>query len=164
MHRHLAVAPLALLFAATACSDASPTAITPESTASDLGASSLSMAAPHAPAAPEPITRSVTFRDTDPCTGKEHTLTIASTIWTSELPDGREVIRWERRLSSDSGYEGRGVRTIVDNGNVFKLRNMDVWSHPDGRQFQARGLIVLDLRTDPPTVRVQEGGLICLRS
>ncbi|MFW6200586.1 MAG: hypothetical protein ACOC8K_08435 [Gemmatimonadota bacterium] len=46
-------------------------------------------------------------------------------------------------ITTDTGYEGRGVRTVVINRNVRKLTNNDIVSHPDGRTFLAHGVMVV---------------------
>ncbi|MDX1566274.1 MAG: hypothetical protein R3223_00640 [Longimicrobiales bacterium] len=120
-----------------------------------------------APGAREPITFSNTFPGVDPCSPagdpEQHMTTISGTIWIQDLPGGNRVAHWERTITTDSGYEGRGRRTVVTNGGIFKLTNMDVVSHPDGRRFLARGVRVVDLTTDPATTRVARGEFICIR-
>lgn len=164
---------LAAAFAITACDAPAPTgpasSATSAAAATPSGAtlSSPTMTMADAPGAREPITFSNTFPGDDPCTPtydpEEHTTTISGTIWIQNLPSGDRVIHWERTITTDSGYEGHGRRTVVTNGNVFKLTNMDVVSHPDGRTFLARGVRVVDLTTDPATTRVERGEFICIR-
>lgn len=74
------------------------------------------------------------------------------------------MVRWDRTITTDTGYEGRGVRTVVNNGKVFKLTNNDIVSHPDGRAFLAHGVMVIDLTTEPPAARAEMGGFSCIRS
>lgn len=157
-------AALALLFAAVACSDAPTGATATGPDANDPLSPSLSAQVEDAPGAAEPIPFSNTFPGVDACTGEPHTVTISGIIWLHRLPNGDQVVRWDRTITTDTGYEGHGVRTVVNNGNVFKLTNNDVVSHPDGRKFLAHGVMVVDLTTAPPTARVSMGGFTCISS
>lgn len=119
-----------------------------------------------APGAPTPILFSTTFPDNDPCTDvfdpKEHMVTISGTAWVHALPNGNTVMRAKRTITTDSGYEGRGVQTEVINGNTRTFHLHDINTHPDGRKMRAEFVFIVDLSTQ--TVRVLRGALTCIKT
>lgn len=150
----------------TACDGTVPTA--PVSDAAGVGASA-STHAVAASGAPTPVSIRQTIWGDDPCTAEvdpmEHRVTLAGTSYVHELSNGNLVIRTRYTLTTDSGYEGRGTRVVVNNGSIYRAHFNDVLIHPDGRKFRAHAVLVLDLRTDPPTERVLKiSGLTCLRT
>lgn len=167
------VTAFALSFLLVGCGDATPTDPAPDrgQGSADARGNALNPTARadaptpaiDAPGAPTPIHFSNTFPGQDACTGEPQVVTISGVIWLHELSGGVRLLRWERTITTDTGYEGRGVRTVVDNGNVFKLTNNDVVSHPDGRKFLAHGVMVLDLSAEPPSPRVEMGGFRCIK-
>lgn len=164
-HRATLATTIALLFGAgAACSDAPTGPAATDAGLDDALSPGVSAQLQDAPGAPEPIEFSNTFPGEDACTGEPQITTIAGTIWVHQLPNGNQVVRWDRTITTDTGYEGHGVRTEVNNGNVYKLSNNDIVSHPDGRRFLAHGVMVVDLTTSPPTARVSMGGFTCLSS
>lgn len=111
---------------------------------------------------------SVTFPDDDPCTStvdpEEHMVTVAGTASSHALPNGNVVVRYRRSVTTDSGYEGRGEAVEVHNGQVFRLHWSDILTHPDGRMIRAHLVVVVDLKTSPPSLRVLRGGPVrCIR-
>jgi hypothetical protein len=115
------------------------------------------------PAAADPPTQfsdSVTFVDVNPCTGLDHAVTIAVTVF-EHFHDGRVVGHAKRTITTDpTGFVGHGTDSVVDNGQIFKFRLTDILTNPDGDRIRARFVIVIDLSTE--TVRVEKGELTCL--
>ena len=111
-----------------------------------------------APGAAVAIPFSATLMDDDPCTDvvdpNEHQVTFAGTLYLHALPNGNTVIRRESTITTTSGYEGHGKVVEVANGSIYRGHFNDMVKHPDGRQFRAHAVQVVDLKTDPPTIRV----------
>ena len=115
-----------------------------------------------APAAADPPTKDEfveVFTDVNPCTGAEMTVTLAGEVWFHEH-GSREVARAERTITTSDGFAGRGTDSYVNNGRILKFRFSDMLTNASGARFRARGVFVLDLRTD--TVRVDTFSLTCL--
>ena len=75
--------------------------------------------------------------------------------------DSRVVVRAERTSTTSDGSVGHGTDSFVDNGRVLKATITDILTNATtGDRFRARGVFVLDLRTD--TVRVDRFELTCL--
>jgi hypothetical protein len=70
------------------------------------------------------------------------------------------VVRGERTITTSDGFVGHGTDTFVDNGRVLMFRQTDIMRNDSGDKFRARGVFVLNLRTD--TVRVERFELTCL--
>ena len=122
-----------------------------------------------APGAAVAIPFSITQTGDDPCTEvedpAEHQVTAAGTVYMHTLPNGDVVLRREYTITSTSGYEGHGKIVEVANGSIYRGHFNDMVFHPDGRQFRAHAVHVIDLKTDPPTTRVLKiSGLTCVRS
>lgn len=161
--RKMALLAAGLLLGVAACDEPATTAPEPAPDGFELSSSM------HAPGAPVVLPFGpFVFPDDDPCTPtfdpNEHIVTISGTLFVHFLPNGNLVARVKRTITTDSGYEGRGEATQVVNGNVFQLQLNDINSHPDGRKFRSNEVLIIDLTTDPPTVRVAEVGLTCIRS
>lgn len=126
----------------------------------------LSASQADAPGAPTAIPFSVTFPDDDPCTPvfdpNEHLVTISGTAFVHALDNGNRVTRLERTITTDSGYEGRGESTVINNDNAVQFQLNDINTHPDGRKFRAHGVVLVDLSTG--AVRVAMGGLTCIKT
>lgn len=159
----LPVACLLSLTALTACDRSVTTAPLPE--APDASASA------HADArgAPVAVPFEATIPDDDPCTAvvdpEEHRVTFAGTSYIQELPNGDAVIRTDYTITTDSGYKGSGHRREVFADSIYRGHFNDMVFHPDGRQFRAHAVQVVDLKTDPPTIRVLEiHPLTCIRT
>jgi len=119
-----------------------------------------------APGAPVAVPFSVTLPEgSDPCTGEPMQVTFAGTLYVHSLPSGDMLLRRESTITSDTGYEGSGHLREVFNGSVYRGHFNDIVTHPDGRMFRAHAVQVVDLKTDPPTIRVLEiHGLTCIKS
>ena len=122
-----------------------------------------------APGAAVAVPFSVTQPGDDPCTDvedpAEHLVTFAGTVYVHTLPAGDLVLRWQYTVSTTSGYEGNGKIVEVANGSIYRGHFNDMVFHPDGRQFRAHAVHVVDLTTDPPTTRVLKiSGLTCVKS
>lgn len=118
-----------------------------------------------APGAPTAVPVFFEFDGVNPCSGLPQTVTFTGTAWIHELPGGRVVVRSQRTITTSSGFEGRGTDTFVDNGNILKFTLNDMLTHPSGDRIRAHLLLVIDLTTTPPTVRVMKGtfgGTICV--
>jgi hypothetical protein len=101
------------------------------------------------------------FPDVNPCTGTPMTVTFVGTLYVHDH-DSRVVARAQRTITTSDGFVGHGTDNFVDNGRVLMARLTDIMTNASGDRFRARFVFVLDLSTD--TVRVEMGGLTCLRS
>jgi hypothetical protein len=115
-----------------------------------------------APAGADPPTEESfvdVFGDVNPCTGEPMTVTISTTLFVHEH-GSRFVIRGERTITTSDGFVGHGTESFVDNGQVVMFRQTDIMRNASGDRFRARGVFVLNLKTD--TVRVDRFSLTCL--
>ncbi len=120
------------------------------------------VASPAAADRPVEFTDSVTFVDTNPCTGLDHEITLNSEVRLHQH-DGRIVVHVKRTGNTDTGYVlEHGVLNLQDNGNVVSQAFSDKWTRADGSKFKAKGTFVLDLSTD--TVRVDRFSLSCIKA
>ena len=102
------------------------------------------------------------IEDIDPCTGLTHTVTFAITVRVIEQ-NGRLVAIGDRTITtSPTGYVGHGTDTLVDNGRVLVARLADVLRSPEGDQFLARSVFVVNLTTGE--IHLQDFGLTCVRN
>jgi hypothetical protein len=124
-----------------------------------LSVVALAFAAPAAADRPTPFSFVDVFPDVNPCTGDPMTVTIATTAFIHEH-GSRVVVHGERTITTSDGFVGRGTESFVDNGQVVKFRQTDIMRNASGERFRARGVFVLNLRTD--TVRVDRFELACL--
>lgn len=118
-----------------------------------------------APGVPTAVPIFSQFEGSNPCSGLPQTVTFTGTAWIHELPDGRVVVRTQRAITTSAGFQGRGTSTVVDNGNILKFTLNDMLTHPSGDRIRAHLVLVVDLTTTPPTVRVRQGtfdGTICV--
>jgi hypothetical protein len=94
----------------------------------------------------------------NPCTGQAETATIAGIMWTH----ARSVVRAISMVTTSSGFEGERHRTIVGNGNTFKLSLNAMLANDGGDRIRFQFILVVDERTG--AVRVQRGGApTCVR-
>ena len=124
-----------------------------------LSVVALAFAAPVGADPPTEIPQLDVFPDVNPCTGLLNTVTITETFF-AHSHDGRVNGHSERTITTSDGFVGRGTDTFVDNGQVFKFRQIDILTNASGDRIRARFVIVLDLSTG--TVRVQQFELTCL--
>jgi hypothetical protein len=96
------------------------------------------------------------FEDVNPCSGLVHTITFTGTARIHEH-DGRVVVHAQRTITTSSGFEGRGRDTFVYNGKIQKVTANDMLTNESGDRIRAHIVLVLDLSTTPPTVRVMKG-------
>jgi hypothetical protein len=101
------------------------------------------------------------FPDVNPCTGEDMTVTFTGTFYVHEH-GSRQVVRGARTITTSDGFVGHGTDSFVDNGQVLMFRQTDIMANASGDRFRARGVFVLNLRSD--TVRVERFELRCLRS
>jgi hypothetical protein len=116
-----------------------------------------------APAAADPPTEFPildVFSDVNPCTGDEMTVTFVGTAFV-HFHGSRIVVRAERTITTSDGFAGHGTDSFVDNGQVVTFRMADIMKNASGNLFLARFVFVLDVSTG--TVRVERGGLTCIR-
>jgi hypothetical protein len=116
-----------------------------------------------APAAADPPTEFPildVFDDVNPCTGEDMTVTFVGTAFV-HFHGSRIVARTERTITTSDGFAGHGTDTFVDNGQVVRFSQADIMTNASGDLFLARSVFVLDLSTG--TVRVERGGLTCIR-
>lgn len=99
----------------------------------------------------------------NPCTGLLRDVTFTGTFWFNE--NGR-VMRAKFTLSSTDGFEGRQTGTAVSNGKIFKLSINTTERNPEtGAGIRGQEILVVDVSTTPPTVRVEKGtfgGPVCV--
>ena len=73
----------------------------------------------------------------------------------------REITTAHRTITTSDGFEGHGVDSFVDNGQVLRNTLTDILTNEaTGQRFRAHSVFVLDLATD--AVRVERGELTCL--
>ncbi|MFL5496504.1 MAG: hypothetical protein ACJ8DC_19115 [Gemmatimonadales bacterium] len=117
-----------------------------------------------AASAPIEVPIFVQFEDVNPCSGLVITVTFTGTARIVEH-NGHVVVHERRTISTSDGFEGRGTDTFVDNGNIQKFTLNDMLTNESGDRIRAHLLLVIDLSTTPPTVRVMKGtfgGTICV--
>jgi hypothetical protein len=109
---------------------------------------------------PTQFLETVTFMDVNPCTGLDHTVTIAATV-SVHNHDERVVAHAKRTITTDpTGFVGRGTDSFVDNGQIAKFTHTDILSNPAGDRIRARNVFVIDVSTG--TITVEKGELTCL--
>ena len=110
------------------------------------------------PPVEEPILE--VFTDINPCTGEEMTVTFVGSEFVHEHGE-RVIAIAHRTITTSDGFEGHGVDSFVDNGQVLRATLTDILTNEaTGQRFRAHFEFVLDLATD--TVRVDRGELTCL--
>jgi hypothetical protein len=124
-----------------------------------LGVVALAFAAPAAADRPQQFPIFDQFPDVNPCTGEDMTVTFTGTFYVHEH-GSRVVVRGDRTITTSDGFVGHGTDSFVDNGQVLMFRQTDIMANASGDRFRARGVFVLNLRTD--TVRVERFELTCL--
>jgi hypothetical protein len=116
-----------------------------------LAAAALVLAIPAAADPPAAVPFEFTFVDVNPCTGLDHTVTIAGTTWVHEH-DGRIVATSERTITtSPTGFVGHGTDTDVINGQVDAFRLTDILTNASGDRIRAHFVVVLDLSSGRTT-------------
>jgi hypothetical protein len=124
-----------------------------------LGVVALAFAAPAAADRPQQFPIFDQFPDVNPCTGEDMTVTFTGTFYVHEH-GSRVVVRGDRTITTSDGFVGHGTDSFVDNGQVLMFRQTDIMANASGDRFRARGVFVLNLRTD--RVRVERFELTCL--
>ena len=99
------------------------------------------------------------FQDVNPCTGNVMTITFVGTV-SVHFHGSRVVANAHRTITTSDGFVGHGTDSFVDNGRVLMSRITDIMTNASGDRFRARGVFVLDLKTE--TVRVDRFELTCL--
>ena len=125
-----------------------------------LSVVALALAVPAAanPPVEEPILD--VFTDINPCSGEEMTVTFVGSARVHEHGE-RVIAIAHRTITTSDGFEGHGVDSFVDNGQVVKSTLTDIMTNDaTGQRFRAHFQFVLDISTD--TVRVERGELTCL--
>ena len=125
-----------------------------------LSVVALAFAAPAAANRPteEPIFE--VFPDVNPCTGTPMTVTFIGTVFFHEH-GSRIVAQAHRTITTSDGFAGHGTDSFLDNGQVVVSRLSDIMTNAAGDRFRAHFVFVADLSTE--TVRVERGGLTCIR-
>jgi hypothetical protein len=125
-----------------------------------VSVAALAFAAPAAADRPQQFPIFDQFPDVNPCTGEDMTVTFTGTFYVHEH-GSRVVVRGQRTITTSDGFVGHGTDNFVDNGQVLMFRQTDIMTNASsGERFRARGVFVLNLRTD--TVRVDNFELTCL--
>lgn len=101
------------------------------------------------------------FVDINPCSGLNHTITVTGTAW---IHENAKVVRFQRTINTSSGFVGRGTLTFVTTGDLEKITLNDMLRHPSGAQIRAHFTGLFDISTTPPTVRVAQGAVTCVKS
>jgi hypothetical protein len=126
-----------------------------------LSVVALAFAAPAAADRPTEFPILDVFPDVNPCTGSPMIVTFVGTVSVHE--HGSRVVAYAHRtITTSDGFAGHGTDNFVDNGQVIVSRLSDIMSNASGARFSARFVFVVDLSTE--TVRVERGGLTCIRS
>jgi len=100
------------------------------------------------------------FTDINPCSGEEMTVTFVGSVLVHEHGE-RVIAIAQRTITTSDGFEGHGVDSFVDNGQVLRATLTDILTNEAiGQRFRAHTVIVVDLATD--TARVEHGELTCL--
>jgi hypothetical protein len=100
------------------------------------------------------------FTDINPCSGEEMTVTFVGSVRVHEHGE-RVIATAHRTITTSDGFEGHGVDSFVDNGQVVKFTLNDIMTNEaTGQRFRAYSVFVIDLATD--TVRVDRFELTCL--
>jgi hypothetical protein len=100
------------------------------------------------------------FTDINPCSGQEMTVTFVGSVLVHEHGE-RVIAIAQRTITTSDGFQGKGVDSFVDNGQVLRATLTDILTNETtGQRFRAHFEFVLDLATD--TVRVDRGELTCL--
>ena len=98
----------------------------------------VALAIPVPAAADPPVEEPIldVFTDINPCTGEEMTVTFVGTALVHEHGE-REIATAHRTITTSDGFEGRGMDSFVDNGQVVGPR----WptSSPTRRPGSASG-------------------------
>jgi hypothetical protein len=124
-----------------------------------LGLLALGLAAPAAADRPTEFPILDVFPDTNPCTDTPMIVTFVGTVSVHEH-GSRVVAIAHRTITTSDGFVGHGTDSFVENGQVLMSRITDIMTNASGDRFRARGVFVLDLKTD--TVRVERFELTCL--
>ena len=122
----------------------------------------VALAVPVPAAANPPVEEPIfdVFTDINPCSGEEMTVTFEGSVLVHEHGE-RVITTAHRTITTSDGFEGHGVDSFVDNGQVVKATLTDILTNEaTGQRFRAHIVFVLDLATD--TVRVDRGELTCL--
>ena len=120
-----------------------------------LASASVASAAP-----PTRFSTTITFVDVNPCTGLDHTVTIAADV-TEIYQGGRTVGHAKRTTSTEpTGFVGRGTDSFVDNGQVVRATQTDILTNPAGDRIRASSVFVVD--KDTGVLRVEKFELTCL--
>jgi hypothetical protein len=153
MERHLTRITAALMLVSLGCGES---AVAPRgSVASGIDAAS----------APVLVPISFSFTDVNPCSGLPITVTMTGTARLIQQ-DGRTIVHSQRTISTSDGFTGRGTDTDVINGNIESFTLNDMLTKSDQR-IRAHLLLVVDLTTALPSVRVMKGtfdGTVCVRA
>ena len=100
------------------------------------------------------------FTDINPCSGEEMTVTFVGSVLVHEHGE-RVIAIAHRTITTSDGFEGHGVDSFVDNGQVAKFTLNDILTNEaTGQRFRAHNVFVVDLATD--TLRVGRSELTCL--
>ncbi len=103
----------------------------------------------------EPFTFSIVGED--PCSGTDHTVTFSGTDFIHEHK-GRSVVRKDVSVTTTpTGYQGRGEELWVVNGKNWIVQWNHMLTNASGDRIRAHIVYVVDLSTDPWTVRVLKG-------
>jgi hypothetical protein len=110
------------------------------------------------------------FAGVNPCTGLLFTGTSTGTLWIQPHPNNR-VIRVRLASTTSDGYTGRYGETWSGSnlpgpagpGDV-SARTVNVqMSSPSGSRYMVHQVFVMDLKTSPPTIRVDRFSATCIR-
>jgi hypothetical protein len=101
------------------------------------------------------------FVDENPCSGLNHTITVTGTAF---IHQSSNLIRFQRTVNTSSGFEGGGTATFVARGDLEKFTLNDMLRNEAGQQIRAHFTGLFDISADPPTVRVAQGAVTCVKS
>jgi hypothetical protein len=100
------------------------------------------------------------FDDLNPCSGQTHTITVSGTAYVND-ENGALIVHVDRSIATNSGFEGRGTSTLVDNGQVSKFSLRDTLTNVSGERIRAGFILVIDLSTGE--AKAFHGAVTCVR-
>jgi hypothetical protein len=93
------------------------------------------------------------FVDVNPCTGLDHTVTVAGTFYVYERGVHGLSHRLPHTTTTSDGYNGGGIEVSVDHDSVFVIR--DVLTNEEGQKMFAQLVVVQDADGTPRVERFE---------
>jgi hypothetical protein len=122
-----------------------------------LAAATLAFSAPAFADRPTEVPVLEVFRDVNPCTGLEHTITVSGTILRHFHGD-QENHHFAQTITTSSGFVGRGTEVGILHERIFVV-NVMLTNNATGERIRAQLVGIHDASGD---IRVFQGALECL--